>query len=144
MGATKLHFPVMLLFISRMSSCAHLPEGPDNHCVACSGSWDVVHSYKVQFSNDSLVWKPCMNGTDEAVSDALRPLVSCSWTFLRVVIRILRRCLNSSILSVGCRSLKGTRIQRRLFSPSSTPQWPVTSGSTRRPGTRMGRRVTSA
>uniref|UniRef100_A0A671UAI9 Carboxypeptidase X, M14 family member 1 n=1 Tax=Sparus aurata TaxID=8175 RepID=A0A671UAI9_SPAAU len=28
-------------------------------------SWDVVHTYKVQFSNDSLVWKPCMNGTEE-------------------------------------------------------------------------------
>lgn len=33
-----------------------------------STSWDVVHTYKVQFSNDSLVWKPCMNGTQEAVS----------------------------------------------------------------------------
>ncbi|XP_053180316.1 probable carboxypeptidase X1 [Scomber japonicus] len=32
-------------------------------------SWDVVHSYKVQFSNDSVVWKPCMNGTEEAVFD---------------------------------------------------------------------------
>ncbi|XP_034738856.1 probable carboxypeptidase X1 isoform X2 [Etheostoma cragini] len=30
-------------------------------------SWNVVHTYKVQFSNDSLVWKPCMNGTIEAV-----------------------------------------------------------------------------
>ncbi|XP_070818715.1 probable carboxypeptidase X1 isoform X2 [Chaetodon trifascialis] len=30
-------------------------------------SWDVVHTYKVQFSNDSLAWKPCMNGTEEAV-----------------------------------------------------------------------------
>ncbi|XP_011617722.2 probable carboxypeptidase X1 [Takifugu rubripes] len=30
-------------------------------------SWDVVHSYKVQLSNDSLVWKPCMNGTEEAI-----------------------------------------------------------------------------
>ncbi|XP_075904167.1 putative carboxypeptidase X1 [Nelusetta ayraudi] len=30
-------------------------------------SWDVVHTYKVQFSNDSLVWKPCTNGTEEAV-----------------------------------------------------------------------------
>ncbi|XP_023265313.1 probable carboxypeptidase X1 [Seriola lalandi dorsalis] len=30
-------------------------------------SWNVVHTYKVQFSNDSLVWKPCMNGTEEAV-----------------------------------------------------------------------------
>uniref|UniRef100_A0A3B4TTJ6 Carboxypeptidase X, M14 family member 1 n=1 Tax=Seriola dumerili TaxID=41447 RepID=A0A3B4TTJ6_SERDU len=29
--------------------------------------WNVVHTYKVQFSNDSLVWKPCMNGTEEAV-----------------------------------------------------------------------------
>ncbi|XP_057197489.1 probable carboxypeptidase X1 [Triplophysa rosa] len=26
-----------------------------------------VHTYKVQFSNDSLVWKPCMNGSEEAV-----------------------------------------------------------------------------
>ncbi|XP_028271885.1 probable carboxypeptidase X1 isoform X2 [Parambassis ranga] len=30
-------------------------------------SWDMVHTYKVQFSNDTLVWKPCMNGTTEAV-----------------------------------------------------------------------------
>ncbi|XP_070769021.1 probable carboxypeptidase X1 [Enoplosus armatus] len=30
-------------------------------------SWNVVYTYKVQFSNDSLVWKPCMNGTEEAV-----------------------------------------------------------------------------
>ena len=37
--------------------------------VSCSHSWDVVHTYKVQFSNDSLVWKPCMNGTEEAVSE---------------------------------------------------------------------------
>ncbi|KAG8004280.1 Inactive carboxypeptidase-like protein X2 [Nibea albiflora] len=29
-------------------------------------SWDLVYTYKVQFSNDSLVWKPCMNGTEEA------------------------------------------------------------------------------
>lgn len=38
-------------------------------CVSFTHSWDVVHTYKVQFSNDSLVWKPCMNGTQEAVSD---------------------------------------------------------------------------
>ncbi|XP_042349029.1 probable carboxypeptidase X1 [Plectropomus leopardus] len=30
-------------------------------------SWNVVHTYKVQFSNDSLAWTPCMNGTEEAV-----------------------------------------------------------------------------
>uniref|UniRef100_A0A3Q3IMB0 Uncharacterized protein n=1 Tax=Monopterus albus TaxID=43700 RepID=A0A3Q3IMB0_MONAL len=30
-------------------------------------SWDMVHTYKVQFSNDSLVWTPCLNGTEEAV-----------------------------------------------------------------------------
>uniref|UniRef100_UPI003AAFD981 probable carboxypeptidase X1 n=1 Tax=Centroberyx gerrardi TaxID=166262 RepID=UPI003AAFD981 len=30
-------------------------------------SWDIVYTYKVQFSNDTLVWKPCMNGTEEAV-----------------------------------------------------------------------------
>ncbi|KAG9344021.1 hypothetical protein JZ751_012497, partial [Albula glossodonta] len=29
-------------------------------------SWDWVHTYKVQLSNDSVVWKPCMNGTEEA------------------------------------------------------------------------------
>lgn len=38
-------------------------------CVLFTHSWDVVHTYKVQFSNDSLVWKPCMNGTKEAVSE---------------------------------------------------------------------------
>ncbi|XP_036372729.1 probable carboxypeptidase X1 [Megalops cyprinoides] len=30
-------------------------------------SWDWVHTYKVQLSNDSLFWKPCMNGTEEAI-----------------------------------------------------------------------------
>ncbi|XP_035506113.1 probable carboxypeptidase X1 isoform X4 [Scophthalmus maximus] len=30
-------------------------------------SWNVVHSYKVQFSNDSLVWTTSMNGSREAV-----------------------------------------------------------------------------
>ncbi|XP_054647833.1 probable carboxypeptidase X1 isoform X2 [Dunckerocampus dactyliophorus] len=43
-------------------------------------SWDVVHSYKVQFSNDSLVWTPCMNGTEEAVfegnQDAETPVLA--------------------------------------------------------------------
>ncbi|KAM7389361.1 hypothetical protein PAMP_023345 [Pampus punctatissimus] len=43
-------------------------------------SWDVVHSYKVQFSNDSVVWKPCMNGTEEAVfegnQDAETPVLA--------------------------------------------------------------------
>ncbi|XP_054872359.1 probable carboxypeptidase X1 isoform X1 [Amphiprion ocellaris] len=43
-------------------------------------SWDVVHSYKVQFSNDTLVWKPCMNGTQEAVfegnQDAETPVLA--------------------------------------------------------------------
>uniref|UniRef100_A0A8D3BL19 F5/8 type C domain-containing protein n=1 Tax=Scophthalmus maximus TaxID=52904 RepID=A0A8D3BL19_SCOMX len=29
--------------------------------------WNVVHSYKVQFSNDSLVWTTSMNGSREAV-----------------------------------------------------------------------------
>lgn len=28
---------------------------------------DWVRTYKVQFSNDSLVWQPCMNGSEEAV-----------------------------------------------------------------------------
>lgn len=30
-------------------------------------SWDFVETYKVQLSNDSIIWKPCVNGTDEAV-----------------------------------------------------------------------------
>ncbi|XP_038147080.1 probable carboxypeptidase X1 isoform X2 [Cyprinodon tularosa] len=30
-------------------------------------SWDMVHTYKVQFSNDTLLWKPCMNGSKEAI-----------------------------------------------------------------------------
>ncbi|KAM9833606.1 putative carboxypeptidase X1 isoform 2-T2 [Syngnathus typhle] len=30
-------------------------------------SWDVVYTYKVQFSNDSQLWTPCMNGTQEAI-----------------------------------------------------------------------------
>ncbi|XP_069025584.1 probable carboxypeptidase X1 [Embiotoca jacksoni] len=43
-------------------------------------SWDVVHSYKVQLSNDTLVWKPCMNGSEEAVfegnQDAETPVLA--------------------------------------------------------------------
>lgn len=38
-------------------------------CFLFTNSWDIVHTYKVQFSNDTLVWKPCMNGTEEAVSE---------------------------------------------------------------------------
>ncbi|KAM9777274.1 putative carboxypeptidase X1 [Neosynchiropus ocellatus] len=30
-------------------------------------SWDWVHTYKVQLSNDSVDWKTCMNGTTEAI-----------------------------------------------------------------------------
>ncbi|KAB5554246.1 hypothetical protein PHYPO_G00048150 [Pangasianodon hypophthalmus] len=30
-------------------------------------SWNWVETFKVQFSNDSISWKPCMNGTQEAV-----------------------------------------------------------------------------
>ncbi|KAM8833487.1 putative carboxypeptidase X1 isoform 2-T2 [Synchiropus picturatus] len=30
-------------------------------------SWDWVHTYKVQLSNDSVDWKTCMNGTKEAI-----------------------------------------------------------------------------
>lgn len=30
-------------------------------------SWDWVHTYKVQLSNDSVDWKPCMNGSKEAI-----------------------------------------------------------------------------
>ncbi|XP_010766664.1 probable carboxypeptidase X1 [Notothenia coriiceps] len=30
-------------------------------------SWDWVHTYKVQLSNDSVTWKTCMNGTEEAI-----------------------------------------------------------------------------
>uniref|UniRef100_G3NN26 Carboxypeptidase X (M14 family), member 1a n=2 Tax=Gasterosteus aculeatus aculeatus TaxID=481459 RepID=G3NN26_GASAC len=30
-------------------------------------SWDWVHTYKVQLSNDSVSWKSCMNGTEEAI-----------------------------------------------------------------------------
>lgn len=52
---------------------------------------------------------------------------------------------NSSQPPLCCRCLQGTRIQRRLFSHSSTgPRWPGTSGSTRRPGTRTGPGVRSA
>ncbi|KAK5896538.1 hypothetical protein CesoFtcFv8_009684 [Champsocephalus esox] len=32
-------------------------------------SWNLVYSYKVQFSNDTLVWRPAANGTREAVSN---------------------------------------------------------------------------
>lgn len=49
------------------SRCTHLSVD-GLCCVVCSHSWDVVHTYKVQFSNDSLVWKSYMNGTEEAVS----------------------------------------------------------------------------
>ncbi|KAL7380669.1 hypothetical protein ABVT39_022048 [Epinephelus coioides] len=30
-------------------------------------SWDWVHTYKVQLSNDSVSWKTCMNGSEEAI-----------------------------------------------------------------------------
>ncbi|KAK7141053.1 hypothetical protein R3I93_015264 [Phoxinus phoxinus] len=30
-------------------------------------SWDYVETFKVQVSNDTIKWKPCMNGTEEAV-----------------------------------------------------------------------------
>ncbi|XP_047467287.1 probable carboxypeptidase X1 [Mugil cephalus] len=30
-------------------------------------SWDWVETYKVQLSNDSVNWQPCMNGTEEAI-----------------------------------------------------------------------------
>ncbi|KAJ8015561.1 hypothetical protein DPEC_G00027400 [Dallia pectoralis] len=30
-------------------------------------SWNFVETYKVQFSNDTLVWEPAMNGTEEAI-----------------------------------------------------------------------------
>nr|XP_019953405.1 PREDICTED: probable carboxypeptidase X1 isoform X1 [Paralichthys olivaceus] len=30
-------------------------------------SWDWVHTYKVQLSNDSVSWRTCMNGTEEAI-----------------------------------------------------------------------------
>ncbi|XP_047656424.1 probable carboxypeptidase X1 [Tachysurus fulvidraco] len=35
-------------------------------------SWNWVESFKVQFSNDSLSWKPCMNGTQQAVFEGNR------------------------------------------------------------------------
>lgn len=49
-------------------------------CVLFTHSWNVVHTYKVQFSNDSLVWKPCMNGTEEAVSEHIALLQHSNWT----------------------------------------------------------------
>uniref|UniRef100_A0A1A8AQK5 Carboxypeptidase X (M14 family), member 1 n=1 Tax=Nothobranchius furzeri TaxID=105023 RepID=A0A1A8AQK5_NOTFU len=30
-------------------------------------SWNVVHTFKVQFSNDTLLWKSSMNGSEEAI-----------------------------------------------------------------------------
>lgn len=30
-------------------------------------SWDYVETFKVQVSNDTIKWKPCMNGTEEVV-----------------------------------------------------------------------------
>uniref|UniRef100_A0A4W4GB80 Carboxypeptidase X (M14 family), member 1b n=1 Tax=Electrophorus electricus TaxID=8005 RepID=A0A4W4GB80_ELEEL len=35
-------------------------------------SWNWVETFKVQFSNDSLSWMPCMNGTQEAVFEGNR------------------------------------------------------------------------
>ncbi|XP_066497993.1 probable carboxypeptidase X1 [Hoplias malabaricus] len=35
-------------------------------------SWHWVESFKVQFSNDSISWKPCMNGTEETVFEGNR------------------------------------------------------------------------
>ncbi|XP_014327837.1 probable carboxypeptidase X1 isoform X2 [Xiphophorus maculatus] len=43
-------------------------------------SWDMVQTYKVQFSNDTLLWKPCMNGSKEAIfegnQDTETPILS--------------------------------------------------------------------
>lgn len=44
-------------------------------------SWDVVHSYKVQFSNDTLVWRPSMNGSQEAVSGKPLLIFFCLHSF---------------------------------------------------------------
>nr|XP_046269780.1 probable carboxypeptidase X1 isoform X1 [Scatophagus argus] len=35
-------------------------------------SWDWVQTYKVQLSNDSVNWKTCMNGTEEAIFEGNR------------------------------------------------------------------------
>ncbi|TTJ38840.1 putative carboxypeptidase X1 [Bagarius yarrelli] len=35
-------------------------------------SWNWVETFKVQFSNDSISWKPCMNGSQEAVFEGNR------------------------------------------------------------------------
>nr|XP_033490479.1 probable carboxypeptidase X1 [Epinephelus lanceolatus] len=62
-------------------------------------SWNVVHTYKVQFSNDSLVWKPSMNGTEEALTQAHLAQVSRSiaMKFSDVVCQILVRDLMTNL-----------------------------------------------
>lgn len=40
----------------------------------CVCSWHWVTQYKVQLSNDSVMWQPCMNGSQEAVSWGLPTL----------------------------------------------------------------------
>ncbi|KAM7418161.1 hypothetical protein PAMA_017689 [Pampus argenteus] len=71
-------------------------------------SWDVVHSYKVQFSNDSVVWKPCMNGTEEALTQV--HLVKVSWRTIRLVSKLVFQLLVPTLM---------VRLQAEDFSDAS-------------------------
>lgn len=71
-------------------------------CLVHTHSWDVVHTYKVQFSNDSVVWKPCMNGTKEAVSEHFVLLFQKPNRYLSVLLRTFSR-LRIQILTTGRR-----------------------------------------
>ncbi|KAK1894458.1 putative carboxypeptidase X1 [Dissostichus eleginoides] len=60
-------------------------------------SWDWVHTYKVQLSNDSVTWKTCMNGTEEAIFEGTRTHgPRCSTWYINGTV-----CLRAEIL--GCR-----------------------------------------
>lgn len=101
----------------------------------------MVQTYKVQFSNDTLLWKPCMNGSKEAVSEHLLFFFSSFFPPSTCAFSVA----NTQHTSFCCRYLKETRTQKLPSSLFSThPQWHATFGSTHRRGIRMGRRETSA
>ncbi|XP_067374499.1 probable carboxypeptidase X1 isoform X1 [Channa argus] len=109
-------------------------------------SWDMVHTYKVQFSNDSVLWKPCMNGTEEApmLTLVLHDIIKSTSAdavadgCIVKLISSLTTCLHESwchlTVSLTSRYLKGTRIRRHPSLPSlKLPRWHGTFGSTLRP-----------
>lgn len=63
----KAKRPLPHSFVDGMIACLYRPENWLLVLPALHRSWDWVHTYKVQLSNDSVSWETCMNGTEEAV-----------------------------------------------------------------------------